>query len=711
MNNRHKIILFICIFTLFTLSSSAIAQSYVQDQYENIDYYELGMSSIKNREYTKAIDYLKKALAKEPNNTSIRNNLAVALTSRGTYYYNQGIDLEKAANDYRSAIYYLQYFGKYDNSDTITQNINIAHQNLNSVLTAQKAQTDSLSRLKKAKELRGKGELTASVIEYISAAKDRQYSYESYVALGDVMKAISNEYNAALYYDKALAVKSTEPDLHLKFGRTLYNLGNIDAAVRELDIASENPKTKNDSLSLLEVIWKNKVSQNPKDPVAQMNLGAVYQNKGNYAQAMNQYKTAQSIDPKNQMIRLNMATLLQEQGSYSEALEIYNSILKNRPNDVLVNTYKASTLDKMGKKDEAIVIYQNLLAANPGNKNIKTSLLETISTAPDISALAYLSKLSQNMPNDAEIQYNYAFMLHKNRKYDEAISYYEKSIQLNSKNLDAYLNLASLYKQKGNITMAIDTLNKAKNIFPNNTKISQTISEYNDDQAFSLIEKATKLYDEKRYNEAISVYKSIQNPSEDVYLGIGASYQAMERYDDAITYYNKAISMDSSNPNSYYFLGLAYYYKKDYIKADNALKKALQLDSLNPDIIDAYKSLKFARSEEEMNKGIALFDSKKFPEAIQKFNSAINMCPENGYAYYYRGITYDTQSQTSKAIADYQKAISLTPDLTMAYYSMALSYEAAGNKVEAKNMYRKFLNTNQTDDEYTKYAKQRLSEL
>ncbi len=710
-NNINKLIIVCFVMILTTFTQVSYGNSYVQTPYENLDYYELGMNAMEKREYTKSIDYLKKALAKDPSNTSIRNNIAVALTSRGTYFYNQGIDLEKAANDYRTAIYYLQYYGKYENSDTINQNINLAHQNLNSVLSAQKAKTDSLSRLKKGKELRGKGELAASVIEYINAAKDRQYAYESYVALGDIMKVLTNEYNAALYYDKALAIRSNDSNLHLKFGRTLYNLGNIDAAVRELDIASENSKTKSEALSLLEIIWKNKIAQNSKDPVAQMNLGAVYQNKGNLTEAMEQYKIAQSLDPKNQMIRLNMATLLQQQGNYTEALEIYNNVLKNRPNDVLVNTYKASTLEKMGKKDEAIFIYQNLLANNPNNKNVKAALLETINRTPDISALNYLSQLSAKMPNDSEIQYNYAFTLHKNKRYDEALEYYQKSLQLSDRNIDAYLNIAAIYKQKNNIEMAINTLNKAKSIYPNNDKISQTISAYKDEQSFSLVEKAAKLYEQKKYNDAIITYKAIPNPSEDVYLGIGACYQAMERYDDAIIYYNKAIVLDSSNPTSYYFLGLAYYYKKDYNKAETALKKALELDNINPDIIDAYKSLKFAQSEEEMNKGIALFDTNKTAEALQKFNKAITLCNENGYAYYYRGLAYDSQGSNSKAISDYKKALELNPDLTMGYYSMALSYDAANNKAEAKKMYQKFLNISTIEDEYTKYAKQRLSEI
>ncbi|MCR4881184.1 MAG: tetratricopeptide repeat protein [bacterium] len=676
------------------------------------DYYTAGMNALQRKEYVNAIDYFQKALIQEPNNTSILNNLAVAYTSRGTEAYNKGTDLESAANDYRNAIYYLEFYNKSANTPTMNQNVPIAHQNLTSVLERQKFKLDAPNRLRKAKELRGKGEFTAAIVEYSYAAKDRKYSYESYVAMGDVMKNLSSEYNAAIYYDKALAQDASDPYLHLKFGRTLYKLGNIDTAVRELDIAMENPNTKDEATQLLENIWKERATKRPNDPVAQMNLGVVYQNKGQYDLAMEQYRKAKAIDPKNQMIRLNMATLLQQQKKYSEALSIYNDILKIRPNDVTVATYKATTLYKMGHTDAAIVMYENLLVANPNNTEIKNDLLNVIGETTEESALAHLQTLSEKFPSDADIVYNYAYALHKAKKYEDALVEYKKVISADNKRLDAYLNLASIYRQKNDTAKAIEVLNSAKLVFPDEEKITQGLAEFEDEKNFQLAEKAANLYNNKDYNGAIAVYQGISNPSEDVYLGIGACYQAMEKYDDAINYYNKAIAKDASSPNAYYFLGLAYLYKKDYPKAEIALKKAKELDDLNPDIEDAYKSLKFAQSEQLMNTAIKQFENNKNDDALNNFNKSIAICAENGYAYYYRGLVYDTKGKNALAIADYKKAIELNPELTMAYYSIALSYDALDNKAEAKKMYQKFLQENETtNDEYTQYAKQRLSEL
>ena len=273
------------------------------------------------------------------------------------------------------------------------------------------------------------------------------------------------------------------------------------------------------------------------------------------------------------------------------------------------------------------------------------------------------------------------------------------------------MNIASIYRQEKNNEKVAETLSKANLLFPNNSKVQEMLSEYKEERTYNLIEKASNLYNKKDYNDAIITYKAIEKPDAEVYLGIGACYQAMERYDEAINNYKKALSMDSANPNVYYFLGLACLYKKDYNNSEMYLTRAKQLDDLNPDIQDAYKSLQFAKSEDLMNKGIKLFEDGKNDAAITNFNNAINLCKENGYAFYYRGLAYDTKGDNAKAISDYSKAIALNPELTMAYYSMALSYDALKNTAEAKKMYQKFLQENKANDEYTTYAKQRLSEI
>ena len=66
-------------------------------------------------------------------------------------------------------------------------------------------------------------------------------------------------------------------------------------------------------------------------------------------------------------------------------------------------------------------------------------------------------------PNNPDAYYKFAYELHKANKLDDAIVYYDLAIQMNPKMVDAYINLAQTYAQKGNNTEALNTIKKAQN--------------------------------------------------------------------------------------------------------------------------------------------------------------------------------------------------------------------------------------------------------
>ena len=86
-----------------------------------------------------------------------------------------------------------------------------------------------------------------------------------------------------------------------------------------------------------------------------------------------------------------------------------------------------------------------------------------------------------------------------------------------------------------------------------------------------------------------------------------------------------------------------------------------------------------------MNKAVELFDKNEYNEALVLLNSSLNHYNKNGYAYYYRGMTYDVLNKYNNAISDYKNAIKYEPDLLTAYYSMAICYENLNNIQEAND--------------------------
>ena len=93
-------------------------------------------------------------------------------------------------------------------------------------------------------------------------------------------------------------------------------------------------------------------------------------------------------------------------------------------------------------------------------------------------------------------------------------------------------------------------------------------------------------------------------------------------------------------------------------------------------------------------------------------NKVITSDAKNAYAYYYRGMIYDSQKKLNEAISDYKKAISLNPeDLQIVNYMLGIDYDTLGKYKEAYNCYLAYANSNATDDEYKQYAKNRSTEL
>ncbi|MFA6989055.1 MAG: tetratricopeptide repeat protein [Candidatus Gastranaerophilaceae bacterium] len=624
------------------------------------DHYEKGMVFLKQRQYSKAIDELKMALEITPGDTSIKNNLAVAYSSRATYYYNKNLGPEKAANDYRNALYYLKYYDSSNVSETISENLKVTEDNLKNIMILQKLKTTPEERLKKAKELRGQGEFIPAAVEFIYAAEKSELSYESYIALGDIMKTIGHDIQSAEYYDKALKIKDTDPELHLKFARILYKIGNIQAAVNEYNSAVTSANTKEEALSSLESIWRDKIKENSNDATAHMNLGAVLQKKDNLDGAMNEYKTAQLLDPQNPILRLDIATLFQQQGNDLMALSAYDSILNVYPNDVLTHYYKATALKKLGRINEAITEYETVLGLDASNDKAKKELLEAVNLLPPAQGLDYLYQSAIKNPQDATVQYNFAYMLHSQKRNDEALAYYQRALQVNPKLVDAYLNMASIYKEKKMNDQALEMLKKAQEIQPANNKIKESISNYNNDLLSGQLEKASALYDKKDYHGALKIYQSMSS-SVEVYLGKGACYQEMENYDEAIKNYQEAVKLDGGNSDAYYYLGLAYYYKENLPEAQKALDKAKQLDPTNKDVQEALKTLASAQSDEYMNKGLDYYNSGQYTESLKYINSAILKCSSNAYAYYYRGLTYDALKKYHWQFLTIKKLLNFLP--------------------------------------------------
>ena len=74
------------------------------------------------------------------------------------------------------------------------------------------------------------------------------------------------------------------------------------------------------------------------------------------------------------------------------------------------------------------------------------------------------------------------------------------------------------------------------------------------------------------------------------------------------------------------------------------------------------------------NRGDTFFDLGKFEDAIQDYNKAIDLNPNNASYYYNRGTTFANLEKFEDAIQDYNKAIDLNPNDESVYYNRGVAF-------------------------------------
>jgi tetratricopeptide (TPR) repeat protein len=261
------------------------------------------------------------------------------------------------------------------------------------------------------------------------------------------------------------------------------------------------------------------------------------------------------------------------------------------------------------------------------------------------------------------------------------------------------------------------------------------------------LQLATKLYKEKKYEEAQNIYKELIKLSpiySDAYNGLGVATRAMKgdlklviklymraiqldplngfvynnlanvyksigKNKDAILAAYDAIRTNRSNSEFFNNIGMLFERVKDYAKAVESYKNAIKLDDKNTKAINnlgvlLYHQKKYVESasmfqlaldidpdykEVYSNMGAALNKAKRYDEAIEALDKAIAANPNHGGAYTNLGNVYNKIYDYKKAAKMHEKSIELEPKGFNAYSNVGTSYKNMGQHKKAIESYKK----------------------
>ena len=281
------------------------------------------------------------------------------------------------------------------------------------------------------------------------------------------------------------------------------------------------------------------------------------------------YRAAVKADPYSDKALYDLGWLLNDLRRYTDAENVFADVVAKQ-GKLSADNYKeyGYALYKQNRYDDAIVQYKNAnrdIIPDP----VALRMLGQCASGKNDSGLAiyYYQQAVHFRPSYYQAWYDLGYLYNAQGKYDSAITSL-KSAAANKRTREVYNELGfAFYKQK-NAAQALLYYDSSVTVDP-----KQGVAYKGKGDVYRVVYSpadATKAM--QAYLLATGNYPEGQGGG--AWYGLGWSYNAMERYDDAIAALNKAIAIDPKLKLNYIEYGYALYQKGNYELAEQRLLQA-----------------------------------------------------------------------------------------------------------------------------------------
>lgn len=181
-------------------------------------------------------------------------------------------------------------------------------------------------------------------------------------------------------------------------------------------------------------------------------------------------------------------------------------------------------------------------------------------------------------------------------------------------------------------------------------------------------------------------------PSSDIQQLLAAAQAALDqgRFEEAIRTYNRVITLSANQPKTAGLanlkIGNAYMGQRKFGNASIAFQRAV---TLNPADADSYNNL-----------GEALGELKQYPRALEAFGKAVALDPKLLKAKYNQAVTYDRMGNLRYSEFVFRSLIKSNPQYALSYDGLAVTLSKAGRAKEAIPFHEKAIALSPRDPSY-----------
>jgi len=426
------------------------------------------------------------------------------------------------------------------------------------------------------------------------------------------------------------------------------------------------------------VLAKQGLARSPQSLVGLNLLGVIYQQQGEYQEAVSQFKEALAIKPNSVDTLVNLGTILAVQNENDLAEQSLKKALRVQPRNKTAIYNLGTVLLNEKRPKESLSYLQRIPVPD---QSARLLLIRAYLDAGMVAhGVAAAENLSRDFAKETRVHFSLGVLLASYQQYGQASHEFEQADALEPGNFDILHDLGQAYFLNGQLPKAQDTLNQALRLQPDSAETLHLLAEtaagmQSEVEALELLVRARSLapnntnilllmaqlsMKQSFFEDAIELLNEglkIDPRRADFHAALGESYFTVGKVDKALEEFKTLVSLDPS-PRSYVFMGLCYRHLGKYEEAKDYLKKSLSADPKN---VPALFNLGFIARQE-----------RDYLAADKYLQQAVRLDGNYPEGLFELGILKMDEKNYAEAVTLFRHFVEVTADPTQGYYKLAI---------------------------------------
>lgn len=408
---------------------------------------------------------------------------------------------------------------------------------------------------------------------------------------------------------------------------------------------------------------KEALAEAPRNADLWDELGSLYGQRQEWADAEQAFKSALEINPSLAVAHFHLGMTLDAQQLAAGPDELRKAC-DLAPGNVDFLVALGQALTAQGKDAEAVPVLQRAVQIKPGHPAASYQLGLALQRSNQVSdAIPLFETAAAANPANAEVLTNLGTALLQVQRAKDAVPVLQRAVTLAPQNPTAHQDLAAAYIQLSRFNDAVSELQAALKLSPDAPQLH-----YNLGLAFKMEDDAAHAIPE--FEAAEKLNPSASEPP----YALGLLYLQGGRYADAERELNASLKLQPANGDGWATLGSVENHLDKLPEAASALQEAIRQRPDQPD-----PHLMLAAVLVKQNQPTQAADQRKRAAELMR----ANMNRQRAEVASNSGNDMLKKGQISDAIVDFQDALSYDPDYVEAHIGLADALQQQGKIAEA----------------------------